>query len=303
MFLTTWFPRFWDWILDRALRDMTKKAYPNAREEWNLLPAPSASTTAPLVADAMYPFLENGFAEPIPPVQQILGPKSLRLTDGRVLEDVDAIIYTTGYESAIPFAPKEYNPYPLADQEPVLYRNIFPLHPDPAVRKSLAFLGQGAIPFPGFVQFEPIIWAISQIWQEKAELPPLVEMENWHKSHMAWRNDIVRRSKFDSKFHPVFLQVADHLEWLDKTSGAGLLTHFSWFSLRSWLLWWSDWEFYALCKNGLFTPALWRLIETDGRKAWPGARQQIIKDNEFAKMRRKERLKAKGEADDSRKGK
>ena len=292
LFMTTWFPSVWNWLSDKVLTNMSKKAYPYQPKEWNLSPAPSTATTPPLIANAVYPFLESGFAEPVSAIRQVTGPKTLQLTDGRVLDDIDTIIYATGYEAAVPCAPKEYNPYPVADESPTLYRNIFPLHHDADVRNSLAFLGQGAVPFLGFIQFELIIWAISQIWQGKAHLPPMAAMQKWHRDHMAWRQNTVKRAKTDSKFYTAYLRFPDHIEWLDNTCGTGLFTHFSWFSWRSWRFWWSDRKFYNLCKSGLLSPAIWRLFDMRGRKAWAGAKEQIIRDNEFAAKRKEERLRA-----------
>ncbi|KAJ9609981.1 hypothetical protein H2200_006311 [Cladophialophora chaetospira] len=303
LFLETWLPSVWNWLFEKILLSMSKKSYPNQRKEWNLSPAPPPTTTSPLIADAVYPHLESGFAEPVAAIQQITGPKTIQLKDGRVLNNIDTIIFATGYEAKISYAPDEYNPYPIADEAPFLYRNIFPLHPDASVRNSLAFLGQGGIPFPGFVQFELKIWAISQIWQGKASLPSFDTMQQWHKDHMAWRQEVVRKSKFDSKFIIVFLRLPDHLKWLDKTAGTGILTHFSWFSWRSWRFWWQDRRFYNLCKSGLISPAMWRLFDMGGRKAWAGAKEQIIKDNEFADKRQQERLRAMGKVEESRKDK
>ncbi len=303
VFVGRWFPNIWTWIFDKVILSMSKKSYPNQRKEWNLSPAPTVATTAPLIADAVYPSLESGFAEPVSAVQQITGPKTIQLADGRVLNDIDTIIYTTGYAAAVTNAPAEYNPYPIADEAPLLYRNIFSLHRDPDVRNSLAFLGQGGIPFPGFIQFELVTWAISQIWQGKSSLPSLGTMQKWHKTHMTWRSDTIKKSKHDSRFITAFLSLPDHIEWLDKTSGAGIFAHFSWFSWRSWRFWWADRRFYKLCKSGLISPALWRLFDMGGRKAWAGAREQIVRDNEFADMRQQERLRAMNKVEESRKDK
>ncbi|OCT51147.1 hypothetical protein CLCR_11365 [Cladophialophora carrionii] len=295
IFLSKWFPRVWDWLFDNVIGSMSRKAFPEQRREWNLTPAPSATTTPPLIADAIYPFLESGFAEPVAAVQQVQGPNAVLLTDGRLLHDIHTIIYTTGYESAIPCAPREYNPYPGADEAPVLYRNAFPLHGDADVRDSLAFLGQGGIAFPGFVQFELVVFAVSQVWRGKAHLPPLGEMQDWHRGHMAWRRDVTRRSIFDTKLLPVILRLPDQIEWLDKTAGTGVFAHFSWFSWlswRAWRFWWQDRSFYRLCKAGVCSPAVWRLFDMGGRKPWKGAKEQIIRDNELVEKRREARQRA-----------
>jgi len=88
------------------------------------------------------------------------------------------------------------------------------------------------------------------------------------------------------------LRLPDHLEWFDRTAGAGIFAHFSWLSWRSWRFWWQDRRFYYLCKSGLLSPAIWRLFEMGGRKAWAGAKGQIIKDNAFEDMKQQERLRA-----------
>ncbi|KIY01037.1 uncharacterized protein Z520_03703 [Fonsecaea multimorphosa CBS 102226] len=297
VFLERWFPRLWTWFIDWAFAAMSKQAYPNQRKEWNLTPALSLAISTPLVADAIYPHLESGFAEPVAAVQEILGPSAVRLTDGRVLDDIGSIIYATGYESAVPYAPKEYNPYPVADEAPVLYRNIFPLHEDPDVRNSLAFLGQGGFPFPGFVVFELATMAVSQIWLGRSHLPPLAEMRAWHRAHLAWRQSQVRRyypSAIQRNFYAIFMPAHDQLHWLDRTAGTGMFAHFSPFSWRAWRFWWScdDRDFYRLCKSGLLSPALWRLFDMGRRKPWAGAKQQIIEDNRFVESRRQERLRA-----------
>ncbi|OAP60442.1 hypothetical protein AYL99_05444 [Fonsecaea erecta] len=296
VFMERWFPRLWTWFVDTVFAAMSRKAFPNQRKEWNLSPALSIATSPPLVADEIYPFLESGFAEPVSAVQEVLGPHAVRLTDGCLLEGVDAIIYATGYEAAVPCAPAEYNPYPVADEAPYLYRNIFPLHPDADVRNSLAFLGQGAFPFPGFVLFELTAMAVSQIWQGRTPLPSLDEMLAWHRAHIAWRENVVRRtqSRAPSHFHTVFMRTPDHLPWLDRVAGTGVLAHFSLFSWRAWRFWWTsgDRGFYRLCRSGVFSPAIWRLFDMGRRKPWAGARSQIVEDNRIAEARRQERLRA-----------
>ena len=143
--METWFPTLWTWILDKILASMTNTAFPYQPKEWNFTPFPSTATTTPLVADAIYPHLQSGFATPVAAVQEIAGPKSVRLADDRLLEDIDAIIYCTGYDFCAPCAPAEYDPVPVAGQPPHLYRNIFPLHDDPAIVTIYAEIKEGHI--------------------------------------------------------------------------------------------------------------------------------------------------------------
>ena len=300
--METWFPTLWIWILDKILASMTNTAFPSQPKEWNFAPFPFTATTTPLVADAIYPHLQSGFATPVAAVQEISGPKSVRLADGRLLEDIDAIIYCTGYDFCAPCAPAEYDPVPVTGQPPHLYRNIFPLHDDPAIRNSLAFLGLAGVPFPGFLLFELPGMAVSQIWRGKSHLPPLKEMKQWRREHLAWRADVLAKHKTTGNWYSVFVRMPDYVAWLDETAGTGLFANFGFSSIEAWRFWCRDRKFYNLCKNGVFSPAIWRLFDMGKRKAWPVAKDQIIRDNQLAETRQKERVKAQ-KAEDGRKTK
>lgn len=280
LFATTWFPNVLSWLLDKAMVATSKAAFPNMRKAWNLLPAPSIATTAPLVADEIYPLLESGFCEPVAAVSRITGGKTIELKDGRVLEDIDAIIYTTGYNLETPFVEKEHNPYPVSGSTSYLYRGTFPLHEDSEVRNSLAFFGHAAVFFPGFVQHELIIMAVSQVWCGKSSLPPLEGMRAWYRGYMEWRQNLLNQQKSEATFYTVFQPLTDHMQWMEDAAGTELFDHFGWFSRKAWSFWWNDRKLYNLCANGLFSPSIWRLFETGKRKAWPKARDQIFLDNE-----------------------
>lgn len=269
---------------------MHKQNFPDIPEDWNFLPAPSIATSPPLIADAFYRYVKSGFTTAVPEVKTIRGPKTVELVNGRILEDIDSIIYCTGYDFAVPCVPPEYNPYATQGATPTLYRNTFPLHPDPEVRNSLAFLGQAAVAFPGLMQFELAAMAISQVWRGKSTLPPLEEMKEWHRRQQEWREDLISSQKIPSRFHAAFMP-PEHIQWLDKTAGTGIFDRFGFLSWKAWKFWWTDPELYRLCLSGILTPAIWRLFETGKRQAWSGAKAQIIKDNEMAKARSVEKLK------------
>ncbi|KUJ11371.1 flavin-containing monooxygenase-like protein [Mollisia scopiformis] len=285
--LNRYFPRTLFWLMDSALKKMSAKAFPNIPNEWGLDPAPSMAISTPLMADTLWTHLESRFAEPVPPIRRITGPRSIELENGRVLEDIDSIIYCTGYNFNIPegLIPKtstieDLHPYPgnSFEQPPNLYRNIFPLHPDPSIRNSLAFIGQGAIVFPGFMQQELVAMTISQIWRGNSSLPSYDEMLNWRKRNVAERETTaaIYKPRQGSTFYPVFLNMGDQLPWLDETAG-------------------TDKELYHLCMKGLFTPAIWRLFETGKRKAMPReeCRAMILSENKLAEAQKKSRLESK----------
>ena len=296
-YLGHYMPSLFYWFMDTMIRSISKKAFPGIRESWGFNPPPSIAVCPPLIGTELYPFLESGFCEPVPEITRITGPRSVQLKSGRVLEDVDAIIYCTGYHSYIPvkFEPEELNPYPYPGAVPNLYRNIFPLHDDPAIRNSLAFLGQGAIPFPGFVAHEVIGVAVSQIWKGSSALPALPEMQKWHKDCLKWREDMTRQYDAKSTFYTVFVPMSDHANWVDKTAGLGLRHHFGlverWINADAWKFWWRDRKLYYQCLNGLTSPAIFRLFDMGKRRAWSGAKEQIFVDDERVQRQQKERLK------------
>jgi len=279
-FMETWFPKVFVWLLHTVLVSMSKKAFPKQPKSWKLDPSPTPATTAPLVVDKMYDYMISGWAEPVDTIRRVLGPKSVELTDGRVLDDIDSIVYCTGYDMVVPFLPAEYNPYEYAGAPPYLYRNIFSMHPDPDVRSSLAFTGHGAVPFPGFVQHELITMAIAQVWRGRSPLPPYKEMKAWHRRNLQWRAGRMAMQKKESSFYVVFLPFADTVPWLNWAAGTGIYEHFSWFSWRAWAFWWKDRAFYQKVKSGIFSPSIFRLFDMGKRKPWAGAREQVYKDNQ-----------------------
>ncbi|KAI1422498.1 flavin-containing monooxygenase-like protein [Xylaria sp. FL1777] len=260
-YMNAWFPRCMDHCADKALERRSKETFP-VPADWHLLPAPSVAVTGPLMADQLYRLFMEGVAEPVPAVKAITGPASVQLSSGRVLTGVDVIIFCTGYNTDVPFL-GELNPYILKGEPPQLYRNIFPIHPDPITRESLAFLGHAVIPFPGFVLHELNAMSISQVWKGNSKLPSLKNMERWHRERLSWRQALQARQKVKgTTFYPTMLPPEDHIRWLDETAGTGIFENFSYFHWRSWCFWWRNRDLYIKCNSGLFSPTIWRLFDT-----------------------------------------
>lgn len=292
-------------LVQSMLTKLSKKHFPYQPQSWGLSPAPSLAVSTPLMADVLYSLMKSGFAEPVPEVRRIKGPHAIELTDGRTLDDINTIIYCTGYYISLPPAlipldadAEGYNPYPPGSEGkvPRLYHGIFPLHKNENIRNSLAFIGQGAIVFPGLIQNELNVMATSQIWKGKSRLPPLNEMEAWYAQNLKRREGLLKRysPREGSTFYPVFLDLNDHLRWVDEVAGTALFRNLSngWFSWRAWKLWWDDRKFYQLLKKGIFTPALYKLFDTGKRKAlpWEQCKQMIISENQRAEAARKAKL-------------
>lgn len=304
-------PSLWSWIMDKLVQSISKKAFPDIPDEWGLRPGPSTAVSTPLMADTLYPFLVSGFAEPVPAVKQITGSKTVELTNGRILDDIDTILYCTGYHFNIPDnlvpVPKSsastssseiiqldtssFNPYPQGPgSNPQLFMNIFPLSADSAIRNTLAFLGQGGTPFPGFIQFEMQAMAVSQIWRGSRVLPSHAAMTKWYKVHSQERLAKMKRYNVPagSTFYPAFVPFPSLFPWLDSVAGTGILDNMGGklnglFNYRAWHLWWTDRELYNLCTRGILSPTMFRVFETGGRKALgrDEVKNMLKRDNEL----------------------
>jgi len=236
-----------------------------------------------MVGDELYQLLLNGYAEPVAEVQRISGPRTIQLKDGRILTDIDAIVYCTGYYFSASVLPEEFNPYPVVGvPSPRLYRNMFLLHDDPAVRNSLVLLGHVAIFIPGFLQHELTTIALSQIWAGKSHLPPLADMQAWTRAHLSHVHTTYHNNTSNIAPNGMFVNMGDHMRWLDEVAGFGIFDHFGWFKWRAWAFWWRDRELYRVCARGILAPSIWRLFDMGKRKTWSGAREQILKDNRDA---------------------
>jgi len=82
---------------------MSRKAFPSIPAR--IPAAPSVAVTAPLLADDLYALMKAGFTMPVATVSKITSPKSIEMTDGAVLDDIDAIVYCTRHDAGIPSLP------------------------------------------------------------------------------------------------------------------------------------------------------------------------------------------------------
>ncbi|CAK1364803.1 uncharacterized protein RHO25_009677 [Cercospora beticola] len=284
VYLSGLFPALHTWMMDFLLNMMSKKAYPNQHASWGLSPAPSFAVTTPLIASAIWPHLESGLCEPVAAVKRFVGPKSVELSSGRILEEIASVIYCTGYDAEVPVKlPAEIEPYPVPGEASSYYRHMYPIHPDPQLRNSIALCAHGAFALPGFSQFFVQINAISQIWLGNSSLPSLTEMESWRQKYRAWRSAVAKKYRAQSTFYPFMVPMADYAAWLDRTAGIGIREHFGvvgrWVNWCAWKMWWQDRELYNICQSGMTSPAIYALFDVGKRPAWPGARQQIFADN------------------------
>jgi dimethylaniline monooxygenase (N-oxide forming) len=114
-------PGLWTWLLDTLLTKATRDSFPQLVKDYGILPAPSASTTTPVPWDQVNPYFEDGSVELIRNVECVSGPRSVTLFNGRVIDDLDAIVFCTGYHLDVPSAPTGFHPYPALGKPPKLY--------------------------------------------------------------------------------------------------------------------------------------------------------------------------------------
>ena len=112
-------------------------------------------------------------AEFVPPSQ---GSQAVRLIDGRVEADVDAVLFCTGYFYSYPFLSSLIPPLVTSGmQVEQLYKHMFWMN-DP----TLAFVGLPSRVIP-FRTFEGQASVIAKVWANRIPLPEDEEMRKWYK--------------------------------------------------------------------------------------------------------------------------
>ena len=234
--------------------------------------------------------------EAVTGIQEVSGPRSVTLTDGKGLEDIDAIIFCSGYEydfsimkgAGNPVDPtkapdgykkitsaKYYNPH---SPFPRLYRGIL----SEQYPESLAFLGHALSMGPPFVMYDLFTMALASTWTGGYPLESKEAMAKDINIQYDFVCDTMQRGPVP---HPGFRMIANPtFEWMNQAAGTGVTDRVACWSAAAWKLWWSDRRFYNLLMDGIDSPAIYRLFDTGrGRKPWSGARAQIEQVNETVK--------------------
>ncbi|KIW29533.1 uncharacterized protein PV07_05346 [Cladophialophora immunda] len=317
MTMQRYLPRQWEAVSNKMLGKMQNASF-QLRPEWHINPAPSIVHNVPTVTDTLIPALEKGEIESVEMAKEITGDFTVELADGKVVE-VDTIIWCTGYHVDYSIvgdfdptletchtdvsdeALKTVPPQPAKDpaskpkhfvpRVPRLYQNLLSLtHPD-----SLAFLGTAAIPSAAFQIYDLATMAIAQLWKpddSSPSLPSRLEMITWVRNHLNWANAILARGAFNTRM----VYAPDWSDWLDTTSGCLVNEHLG-YGRTGWAFWWKDSKFCNLLMDGIYSPHVYRLFDSHGRrKPWAGAKDAIISVNEETEKRRQESIQRKGGA-------
>ncbi|CAK7231354.1 hypothetical protein SEUCBS140593_007897 [Sporothrix eucalyptigena] len=269
--------------------------------EWRLWPAPSLRQTFPTVTDELVPALESGDIVSVPGLRRVVGPSSVELdptivgdkaastSSPTTLDDIDVIIFCTGYVNDLGMSLLEPRIHPARNTNPEwlalpgsrgkplarLYRNIFSLdYPD-----SLAFMGAAAFPTPAFQLYDIASMAVAQIWgtelHNTSTLPSVAEMNKHVDAQHAWILEYARAG-------PVYPQLTRQFEWLswaDEAAGTNVESNLGW-GLQGWKFYLGNRRLYKLLTAGVYSPHLYRIFDSDKRKKWPGAREAIERMNQ-----------------------
>jgi dimethylaniline monooxygenase (N-oxide forming) len=275
------FPNFARYMSDTAISFVVRMEYGKLDPAWRLEPFPSLLTSLPGCFELVIPMLKSGRVTSLHGIKQFLGPRSIEFDDGTVLDDVDAVIYCTGYAadwSVAPFVEKS-RPKDPSYGGPDMYRmymNLFPTkYADSMVLLNYSAYGKNN----GFSFADVTSMAISNIWRNVSPLPPVDEMERKIDSHQEW---VATRWKFDDKCDTSMVKQWEFQTWLHEMAGTGM-ENLGW-GWKGWKFWFKDRKMYNLMNNGVETAHAFRYFETGKRKTWPGARDAIIHVNELVKV-------------------
>ncbi|KAK5111243.1 hypothetical protein LTR62_005271 [Meristemomyces frigidus] len=301
-FLETTFPSLALKFLASWVATIQKKHY-DLRPEWRInTPTPSLSKQNPTVSDYIYGALQSGDVTSVHGIKRYIGPQSPELEDGTVLEDVDAVIYCTGYRLDLSWLGKldptnlePNNPHSTNYDytAPRLYQNILSHeHPD-----NLAFVGLALVFFAAFPVADLTSMALAQLWSKPSLLPSHADMQKQYTTHRAWRAGINSLPNPAGK-GPATLQLetGQFMAWGQELIGTRVDEMLSYGSWEAWLFWWREKGLSRMLYDGVYSPHVWRLFDSAGRrKRWVGAREAIERVNEEVRKRRVDAASARAE--------
>lgn len=117
----------------------------------------------------------------LPPIKRLIpDSRGVEFEDGTVENDVDAIVFATGYFYSLPFL-EQVEPKLITDGGHVnhTYKHLF-YAPKPTL--SFLALPQRVIPFP---VAEAQASLLSRVYSGRLSLPPLSDMEKWEQERIA----------------------------------------------------------------------------------------------------------------------
>ncbi|KAK4082585.1 hypothetical protein Purlil1_11127 [Purpureocillium lilacinum] len=250
----------------------------------DLAAAPLPNRTPPVISDSIFLEVLAGRVELVRALQRIDGPRAVLLHDGRRIDDIDAIVFCTGYQAEYSLAgehdptreqPPGWTAAPGSNGRrlPRLYRNIFSLD----LPHSLAFMGCIAFASPAFQLYDLASLALARVWTGKAA--PLPPRDAMLASVHAQQARLVRLAEDGGgSVIPGWVDGDEWMAWADDVAGTGVLPRLG-YGPAGWAFWLRDRRLCGLLMDGISSPHVYRLFETGKRRAWKGAREEIFRIN------------------------
>lgn len=173
-----------------------------------------------------------GYKENVPEIAEFLpvshGTRAVRFADGRVEEDVDAILFATGYYYSFPFLSSSLESKLISTGERVqhLYKHLFYID-DP----TIAFIGLPAKIIP-FRTVEGQGAVVARVWADRLDLPSTLDMSRWEE-------DVVAEHGVGRSFHVLsFPKDIDYhnelVDWATRATGRGGKMSMRWSAKERW---------------------------------------------------------------------
>ncbi|KAI5461572.1 dimethylaniline monooxygenase 2 [Mariannaea sp. PMI_226] len=291
--MQNWFPDMSAKLSKMGTTFLMKK-YGELDPAWRLLEdAPPLSLSLTACMDVMIDLLREGKITSLHAIDSFLGGKKIRFTDGTILDDIDAVVFCTGYRADFSIIPFVEHSSPKSDANgnaygglpiPRLYMNIFP----PKYADSMAILTSSTYgKNNGFSFADVISMAISNIWRGvSTDMIPSTpeEMDRAIDAHHQW---VAGRWTKENTTDVCAVKQWEFQGFLHQAAGTGL-ENLGW-GWKGWWAWLKDPKMNYLMRHGVETAYAFRYFETGKRPTWPGARAAIIHTNELVK-----KLKAEG---------
>lgn len=146
----------------------------------------STRADSPLVHETEHEQSVPEIVEFLPPID---GRRAIRFSNNRIEEDIDAIVFCTGYYYSFPFL-SSITPKLISNGDRVqnLYKHLFYI-PD----LTLAFIGLPSKIVP-FRTFQGQAAVVARVWSRRLNLPSESEMAEWEK-------DLVKERGGGRRFH------------------------------------------------------------------------------------------------------
>ncbi len=276
-FLTDKAPGLFTLAIDYITKSSMDKSW-EVDPAWGLKPSPSMSTALPCVNEGLVPCLARGTITSVKGFRRFLGPRSVELEDGTVLDDIDVVVLGTGYTADTTITPwlktdmpAGYGGLPL----PRLFLQVFP----PEYADSFAFLNSFAATDCAWVVSELSAMAIAQLWRERSSFPSSKAIDTSVKKLQELQVSLWRK---DNSVQPGIVPASEFYRFMHNSAGTGIREALGW-GASGWGFWWKEREMSRLAGWGVVTPFMMRLLETGKRKKWDGAAEAIRKVNTEAK--------------------